>query len=267
MAMIVYGTAFYCRNKKRMLERAYSTKKLFVKNTEYIWIIYKRLFSTRIRGLLLFNLETGREEDDRQVIEDMLKILYAYLAIYEDRFCLKLPNIKKRLEKEWTKIKNAVENINEELNKAYLGLPIFIRTSIRQILDLFVSILRDEEKMLEGLARILEIIGRIDKEEGVPVQVLLCFLHELQKYEQAIVEIEKMIKEKKETLAEIKAFMEVFPEKASFDSIKKVLEQVFAHVKGLRFYKDFPFINNLVLCSFSERVIEPYKPLVRNTAS
>jgi len=252
-------------NKKKFLERMYSTKKLVVKDMEYVWIVYRNLYPARISGLLLYNLKAGKEEDNKQVIEDMLKILYAYMAIYKGQFYQKLPQFKKWYGREVNKIRNSIGPIEKKLSDIYLQ-PNFIRTLIQESLNLAANVLKSENAISRNLDRIIEIGKLIDMEYNVPIKLLLSFYSELQEYYQTILELEEKAKGKENILAEIKAFTDVFSKESDFGDIGKLLELVYAHIENLKFYKKFPLINDLILYSFSEQVLEPYKPLIRNMA-
>lgn len=251
---------------KRILETEESTYKITAIKKDYAWIIYRRVLTNKITGLCLYNVSDNKEETDPLLIEDMLKILYAYLALCNKTFVRKILRHKNKCEAVWLITQEELISKKERLQEVKPDIPSFVYEELVKIVAFVTTINEECEKLLEFITKYSEVINQMEDDgvEGVPSKLFLSFYNDLYEYYSTTKTIKNYIKDMKMTVRTAEDYFSVLPDRKALDKIKKIAEYVIDNNDVFYFYKAFPEIENIILQEFSETIIEPYKKLIRN---
>lgn len=250
--------------KRKVFEKMQCTEKLFVRDKEYVWILYRKPLFFSLKGLLLYNVAQQCEETDKIVIDDMLKILYAYMIIADKQFYGVLLKTENKYQANEEKIKAKLEKLRMVVVNQKFQLPYFICEQFDLLIALINNVFEVSKAIQEKHLKIIEIVEYVGKEEVIPAKSFLDFYENINKYYVSVADMEKMYKNNEKRLNDLKIFANVFPDQLCFKHAVELLKQV-PLIGDFKYYMQVPDLSELISSSFSEKVLKPYKAIVRNS--
>lgn len=263
-----YTTKNKYRDKiKKVFETESCTYKINANKKDYVWFIYKPILSDEISGLYLYNVTERKDEFERLLIEDMLKILYGYMCLCNKSFTKAISQRVSMLKKSpRTFDENSIEKQKQRLCEIKNSAPSFVYDELVKINALTSLIYEEEQKLIGFINKYAEIVKEMRKnnDESIPSKLLLSFYGDLYEYNETLKSFLKHVDEQKRLIKTAEDFFSVIADKGNFSVYKKVAEEQINYEVNFDFYKECPLIQNIISKEFSEAIIDDYKKLVRN---
>lgn len=256
----------YRRKIKRFFEIERCTYKINANKKEYVWFIYRPMLSNEISGLYLYNITERKEEIDKLLVNDMLKILYGYMCLYNNTFIKTICGISDSLKKSSGIFKESiVEEQKHRLQEIKSSIPGFVYEELVKVTALFSLISEEEQSLIGFTEKYVGVVKEIKTgKEAVQSKLLLTFFEDIYNYNVSLKNLQKYIEEEKQLLKKVEDYFLAITDKGAFPAYDTIVNsQVNCNI-NFDFYDECPLVKNAILKDFSEMIIDPYKKLVRN---
>lgn len=245
-----------------LFTRTICTFRINTKKNDYIWVVGRNRFTGRLKKLWLYNVTERREEDDRLLVGDMLKLLLAYVIITNPCFPKVLHEYLEQTSKYIPCMEQRLKEQKDRLGTLKMEIPRFTYDELVDLIRILEQILAKQKEMVEFLGKYHELSVQLQKTAGeVPAKILLSFLEDFFLYWRAAKEAgEHMTKIQKQS----EEYLSLIFNREMFRILYEVLDLMKGKYEEFLFYKKIPLLAEMVEKDFSEHITDRYRTLVQN---